>query len=142
MSSAAAGASAHSCKTKNEFGWKQPSFFNNKMTNDLTFSRAYLQGVPEEKKQELLGHIMNQFHCDLIRNAQAGKTSYMVEEHVWRNKCRMVVRHPPPPEFKDWEFIAAIEKRYPDCKVTYEETWVDTGINNRTLKKGVVIDWS
>jgi disulfide oxidoreductase YuzD len=112
------------------------------MSNPSTFSRAYLQSIPEQKKQDLLGVIMSQFHISLVNIAAEGKTSYMVEEHVWRNKCRMVVRHPAPPEFKDWELIAAIEKKYPDCKVTYEEMWVDVGISNRTLKKGIVIDWS
>jgi hypothetical protein len=54
---------------------------------------------------------------------------------------RQHINHPIP-AFTNEELIAAIEKKYPDCKVTYEENWVDTNINNRTLKKGIMIDWS
>ena len=111
------------------------------MSNPSTFSRAYLQSVPEEKKQQLFSQIMSQFHGSLVNIAATGKTSYMVEEAVWHiyNRQRS---NPPPPQFIIEELIAAIEKKYPDCKVTYEEMWMDVGINNRTLKKGIVIDWS
>ena len=107
----------------------------------MTFSRSYLQGLHEEKKQNLIDQIITQFHGSLIQTAQTGNTSYMVDEK-FRNMFTNQRCFPPLPVFTDEEFIRAIEKKYPDCKVTYEEIWVDTEINNRTLKKGIVIDWS
>jgi hypothetical protein len=112
---------------------------------DSTYSRSYLQDLPEKRKQGLMNGLINQFHQPLVNNAAAGKTSYMVEDSVWIIHNNSMVNHPsnpPIPKFTLDEFIAAIEARYPDCKVSYQETWVDVGINNRTLKKGIVIDWS
>jgi hypothetical protein len=111
---------------------------------DSTYSRSYLQDLPEKRKQGLMNGLINQVHQPLVNNAAAGKTSYMVEESVWKTHNSMVNHpsNPPIPKFALDEFIAAIEKKYPDCKVSYQETWVDVGINNRTLKKGIVIDWS
>ena len=117
------------------------SHFSIRMNDHTTFSRAYLQRVPEEKKQNLINQIINTFHCHLIQTAQTGKTSYMVDERT-RNMFTNQRCFPPHPVFTDEEFIRAIEKKYPDCKVTYEDIWVDNGVNNRTLKKGIVIDWS
>jgi hypothetical protein len=111
------------------------------MNNIETFSRAYLQGVPEQKKQELLYSIIINFHGSLIQTAQTGKTSYMVEQSVLNGYNNNNI-NPPLPKFTYDELIVAIKKKYPDCKVTYESTWVDTGINNRTRKEGIVIDWS
>jgi len=112
---------------------------------DTTYSRSYLQGIPEKRKQDAMNSLINrESHQSLVNNAAAGKTSYMVEDSVWirHNNAVNHPSHPPIPKFTLDEFIAAIEARYPDCKVSYQETWVDVGINNRTLKKGIVIDWS
>jgi hypothetical protein len=112
------------------------------MNDNKTFSRAYLQGLPEQKKQELFSQIISQFHGWVIQTAgQMGKTSYIVEESVW-NVYKNQRSSPPPPSFTTDELVIAIWKRYPDCKVFYDEVWVDTGVNNRSLKKGIVIDWS
>lgn len=88
--------------------------------------------------------IINGFHYSLLNNAAAGKPSYMVEDSAWDIKGNMPNHpsNPPISKFTLDEFIATIEARYPDCKVSYQETWVDVGISNRTLKKGIVIDWS
>jgi hypothetical protein len=113
---------------------------------DTTYSRSYLQGIPEKRKQDTMNSLINrEFHQSLVNNAAAGKTSYMVEDSVWIRHNNSMVNHPSHPpisKFTRDEFITAIEKQYPDCKVIYQETWVDVGINNRTLKKGIVIDWS
>ena len=111
------------------------------MSNPLIFSRAYLQCIPEQRKQQMFSQIINQFHSSLVNIAAAGKTSYMVDESVWHILMRQQ-HNQPIPAFTNEELIAAIEKKYPDCKVSYQETWVDVGISNRTLKKGIVIDWS
>jgi hypothetical protein len=111
------------------------------MSNPLIFSRAYLQSIPEQRKQQAFSQIINQFHSSLVNIASTGKTSYMVDESIWNILLRQHINQPIP-AFTNEEIIAAIEKNYPDCKVTYEENWVDTRINNRTLKKGIMIDWS
>jgi hypothetical protein len=108
--------------------------------NNKVYSREYLRGVPEERKQQSIEQIINQFGLEVVNTAAAGKTSYMVDMNRTRQDNMSLA--PPPPKFTDEELIAAIQKRYPDCKVNYEEKWVETGRNTRVRKTGIVIDWS
>ena len=53
-----------------------------------------------------------------------------------------VKSYPPAPVLTDAEIIAGFFERFPGCKVYYEEVWVESGTDTKTLKKGIVIDWS
>lgn len=106
----------------------------------ITFTREYLQGVPEQRKQQHIDAIVGQFQGELVATAASGKTSYMycrpdIRGHV--NSC-----NPNQLNLTDEELILGFQTRFPGCKVSYEESWVDTGRDTRTLKKGIVIDWS
>ena len=101
-----------------------------------TFSRAFLQSAPEREKQRILEErrrysegIVNVFIQDLQKLAIEGKTRYVYTQN------------PPPPLTTD-DLIAAFQRKFPDCDVSYQETWVDLTATNRVLKKGIVIDWS
>jgi hypothetical protein len=40
------------------------------------------------------------------------------------------------------DIIGALQAKFPDCVVSFQETWVDAEDNTRVLKKGILIDWS
>lgn len=99
-------------------------------------SRSYLQGIPEQRKQERIDYIIRGFMNELHNAAAAGKTSYMYSLNAV-GQC-----NPPPPVITNDDLVSAFQKKFPDCDVSYQETWVDVNPHNRVLKKGIVIDWS
>lgn len=103
------------------------------------FSRLYLQGIPEQRKQENINNLINTFVHEICTVAAAGKTSYIYELN--NNKC-IARQYPPPPVITNDDLISAFNRRFPDCDISYQEIWVDVNSNNRVLKKGIVIDWS
>ena len=100
------------------------------MSNKI-YSRAYLQNVPAEWKQGHFDNFINQFQDDLVNVASTGKTSYNVD---------MTVLDRPPISFTENELIDAIQKRFPDCKVTWEKEWFAR--NGGGWVRIIVIDWS
>ena len=111
--------------------------------SNTVYSREYLRGVPEERKQQQFDQIINRFQYDVINSAATGKTSFMVDVNPIRQPVQQITTPPTPTfTFTDNELITAIQKRYPDCTVKYDEQWVETGRDTRKLKKGIVIDWS
>jgi hypothetical protein len=106
--------------------------------NSQTFSRAFLQSIPEQRKQQHIDMIIQGFLGQLQNEAAAGKTFYM-----YAFDERSIVRqHPPLPVITNDDLISAFQRKFPDCYVSYEERWIDINPNNRVLKKGIVIDWS
>jgi len=101
-----------------------------------TFSRSFLQAAPEREKQRIIEQrrqytdsIINGFVNDLQKIAIEGKTRYVYTQN-------------PPPTFTHEDLVAAFKLKFPDCDVSYEETWLEVNPTNRVLKKGIVIDWS
>jgi hypothetical protein len=98
---------------------------------ESVFSRAYLQGIPEERKQALFTSIIKSFHDSLIINAASGMNHYIFSGNTleaFRNRTDSWT-NAVSTSFTNLELIARIEKKYPGCKV-YEE------------EKNIVIDWS
>jgi hypothetical protein len=117
------------------------------------YSRAYLQYLPEKKKQETLQNIIQHILPSLLREASAGKTSYFYN--------MTFSAHPTDPVISIIEYIAAFKGIFTECDVSYTEEWVDRGdyfsdgermklkkgTNShpdamRILQKGITIDWS
>jgi hypothetical protein len=46
------------------------------------------------------------------------------------------------PVITNEDYISAFKQRFPGCKITYEEKWVDASSNTKHLTKGILIDWS
>ena len=95
------------------------------------FSRAYLQGIPEERKQALFTSIIKSFHDSLVINAASGKDHYVLMGstiEAFRNRTDSWT-NAVSTSFTNLELIARIEKKYPGCTV-YE------------AEKNIVIDWS
>ena len=76
---------------------------------------------------------------DIHTAAAVGGTSY---RYVRPSGPGSGMIHPPDPVLTDAEIVAGFFTRFPGCKIYYEEAWVDSGRDTRTLKKGIVIDWS
>ena len=119
-----------------------------------TYSREYLQSIPEERKQKMIDTIVSGFIHILKEAAGTGFTSYrcnlLVDEkgclrnllNPHQNRILVGSHHPPPPVLTNDDLIAGFQDRFPGCKVFYEEVWVATGPSTQNLKKSIVIDWS
>jgi hypothetical protein len=110
-----------------------------------TFSRSFLQGIPEQCKQSRIDQIIYQFINELKNAAAMGKTSYMYNV----DNCRELNKHLFPgganqtsPVITIDDLVSAFQKKFPDCNVSYKETWVDVDSKTMSLKKGIIIDWS
>ena len=117
----------------------------------MNYSRAYLRGIPEELRQQRKEELKRSFVNNLVGNvtdaASREKTSYMVEEAVYAHLQPSMQRggalYPcQNVSLTDEEIIAALKEKFPDCGISFQETWADTARNTRTLKKGILIDWS
>lgn len=98
-------------------------------------TRAFLQALPEQRKREAADQTITP-HVTAIQDwAAAGKTSYMFEPDNHRHNQR-------PNLLTTDDFVAAFQRKFPDCTVSYQETWVDVNATNRALKRGILIDWS
>jgi hypothetical protein len=105
--------------------------------NSQIFSKAYLRGIPEQRKQEYIDILINQHLHDIKEAAAQGKTSYMYKPITGGPVKRVSL-----PVITNDDLISAFKRKFPDCIVTYEENWVDVDSQNKVLKKGILIDWS
>lgn len=98
-----------------------------------TFSRSFLQGIPDQRRQCHIDNIINGFIADLHAAASAGKTSYMYVPTILRQGAPVITND---------DLVHAFQRKFPDCTISYEETWVNTDLYTKVLKKGIIIDWS
>ena len=124
----------------------------------------------EDRKAKTVTAIVEYFRGSVLDAASKEKTSYLVEgskiEELRNiNPNQFAINSTPEPnhcgmnnntnwfrqqlrqniftnKFTDEEVIAAFQAIFPDCKVAYEEKWVETGRYTQVLKTGIVIDWS
>ena len=118
----------------------------NSVSHMSVYSRAYLQGLPEERKQKWIeANVLQPIITAVNFSAGNGETSYiyklshMHSLHYGLSKGKLA----PHPTVD--ELIIAICRKFPDCAVTYEETWIDVDNHNqptKILSKRIVIDWA
>ena len=98
-------------------------------------SRAYLQGMQGANKQRYIDGIIDGMVSLIQQAAITGKASYMYDpiKDIERYKSISITTD---------DLVAALKQKFPDCDVSYEETWVEVNSVNKILKKGIVIDWS
>jgi hypothetical protein len=107
------------------------------MSTPTTYSREFLKSMPEQVKQQEIDLIVNRFIQEIRNTAARGKTSYLyVRDSQRDHRCS------PPPPLTDADLIAGFFTRFPGCNIYYDESWVETNSSTRTLKKGIMIDWS
>lgn len=104
-----------------------------------TFTRAFLQGLSAQRKREAADNAITNHVNAIMESAAQGKTSYMFEPDNIRHNQR---QHHTVPVITTEDFIAAFQRKFPGCTVSYQEAWVDVDVTNRVLKRGIVIDWS
>jgi hypothetical protein len=105
-----------------------------------TYSRDYLQAIPQQRKEQAVDSIVQTILNDIHTAAAVGGTSYRYVRPPTDGRG-FAHRHPEV-VLTDAEIIAGFFARFPGCKIYYEEAWVDSGRDTKTLKKGIVIDWS
>jgi hypothetical protein len=119
-------------------------------------SRSFLQGLPELRKQQQADQSVEAISFYIHNAATAGYTSYTYKHTPYRPNphaampAMRVVQggnasgnvQSVSPVITDEDLVAALKRKFPDCGVSYEETWVDVTPQNRILKKGIRVDWS
>ena len=113
-------------------------------------SRATLQGMQEATKQRYIDSIIDAVVTGVTNAANTGKKSYMYDiNNIGINSINSsgiiqihehnIIENKPSykPTITTNELVAALQKKFPDCDVSYQIN-SDTNI----IKKGIVIDWS
>jgi len=109
---------------------------------EQTFSREYLQGLPEEIKRNIITHVINSIVSEVKRSAIMGETSHIVEKIRITNLLKPSLSSNPKINISINDIITEMQKKFPDCIVLYEETWVNVTPSNRVLTERILIDWS
>jgi hypothetical protein len=132
-----------------------------------TFSREYLQGLPNKNKKNAINQIIQNHIGAIQQAANTGKTSYTLcltnptTTQILGNYHNTLFpsNHPrqhigqfaphAPSNLGDLnslissnEFIDEFKIKFPGCDISYEETWIDVNQTTRVLNKNIVIDWS
>jgi hypothetical protein len=113
---------------------------------DTVLSRSYLQGLPDRRKKQEMNAIFDTFLYSLERAASAGETSYFF--NMTNMKQIPPMNSPYPFDSKKSftipvdELVIEFKIKFPDCYIKYLEKWVESTVNTRVLKRGILIDWS
>jgi len=92
------------------------------------------------RKQEYIDKLITTHISSVLVAAGKGQTNYVYDPSPPQSGPVNV--YPPPPIITNEELIAALQKRLPDCDITYQEIWVNETPTKKILTKGIVIDWS
>jgi hypothetical protein len=129
------------------------------MSEAVTYSREYLQAMPEKRKRDMIeSYITNNITNAIITAAGENKTSYLfqITNESLINTSAVKVRNAEANNYLGQyfrgmnvtieDFILAFQKKFPDCKVAFVEKWIETPISltekKNVLKSGIEIDWS
>jgi hypothetical protein len=110
------------------------------------YTREYLINLPIQlRKQHVQQSCQDKIHA-VLHEARSGKTSCMVPIPEAPAPSRGIIMHGQnqwnsTPPTKD-EIAELLKEAFPDCKITYEEDWVETSPGKKELKKGIKVDWS
>ena len=127
--------------------------------NSKTYSRSYLQGIQEKTKQDYIDNIIHQNVHLIHRAAVQGDTSYMYDINIFPAKPTNI------PVLTNKDYISGFQRMFPDCDITYKESWIDSTLDSRIqrnytlsymkepgeiitnqeikiLKKGFLVVWS
>ena len=135
-----------------------------------SYSRQYLQGLPEAHRRQMIEndvfHLFLQMEQRLKAAALRGETRYLHDMSQWAQQQyqRRLADHqqrvgqaanfskaeaqllqqkgPDPPEPPSDELLAGLKEKFPDCALSFQEDWVETRQGVRELKKGILVDWS
>ena len=107
-----------------------------------TYSRADLQQMQTKyRKDNLIQYIEYNVTNNVCSCAREGKTQYFWMNPISKNHLGGVA-HPAHYPFTNEELIGVLKEKFPDTRVEYQETWVETRPGVKEQKKGFLIDWS
>ena len=120
-----------------------------------TYSREFLQSLPEKKKYQEIKVMISTFSQLLLQNAENGQTSYFFDMSNIRRispsdintkqggKQGGGIYNPiPATTMANEEIAQRFQAAFPDCSVKYDEQWVETNASTKVFKRGITIDWS
>jgi hypothetical protein len=109
-----------------------------------TFSRAYLQSLPSEHKKILIDNYLKPFVQEIQEVAKKGKISYMIPIYEASNNPHIIRNYKMfcPDIATNDDLMDALKKIFPQCDVFYYQGWSETSATTKSLKKGIIIDWS
>ena len=121
------------------------------LTQMQTYSREFLQSLPDKKKQQEIEVMINTFKQFLHQAAENGQTSYFFDmtnmrkvtpdptlKHVVQTKAALNSQTTMTNE----EIVMRFQTAFPDCSVRYGEEWMESNASTKVLKRGITIDWS
>lgn len=112
------------------------------MSSSQVFSRNELRSLPvKHQKEQILEFITKVIQPGVLACAKQGKTQCLWEPPPVRHHLGGY-GFPPLPPFTTEELIAALQEKFPDSTVKYQETWVETRPGVKEEQKGILIDWS
>ena len=104
-----------------------------------TITRAYLKGMQEQHRKELINTFIVQPHIGLLKNmAIQGKTSYTYYENNHIEYCQLLELGPITQE----ELINGFRRVFPDCTISYEIVVVESIPGLKISQGAIIIDWS
>lgn len=121
------------------------------------YSRSYLQDLPEKIKREKIDQIIKEFRSDIYEYAARGKTSYrfrivyqapllhqadILHHNVFYKEVTSNSNGNIPANISIDELIAGFQRNFPECQISYDESWIDETPTRRYLSKAIIIDWS
>ena len=115
--------------------------------NNNVFSRNYLQNIPNENKINEVNNMINQFIGDLTRVAGQGQKSYfynMTNMQFVRNNqgAENIINNNQTYSVPMDELLVMFRNKFDGCIVSYQEIWTECIGGARTVKRGILIDWS
>ena len=107
-----------------------------------TYNRITLQQMePNYRKEKVYHFVDTNITCAILHSARMG-----LKEYFWVNPVTKHhlggQPHPSSSPFTNEELVEALKEKFPDTKIEYQETWIETRPGVKEQKKGILIDWS
>ena len=118
---------------------------------EKVYSRSYLQGMPEERKKQLIDKMIQEFIHELIALSARGETSYrfpivyqtpLLHQTGMKPQIINTSHGNIPANISIDELVARFQSKFPECQISYDESWIDQSATRRYLSKAIIIDWS
>lgn len=110
------------------------------------FSRKELQEYKDVMIRKRAHWVVAEHYRNILQSAEYGSNAYLVSLNTENKTTCLPMGVNPLPEPTTEDILSAFKEIFPDCSVTYNESWVDQppmrNQQTRVLKKSILIDWS
>lgn len=121
-------------------------------TQMQTYSREFLQSIPEKKKQQEFDAMVQNFWNALYQVAESGQTLYFFDmtnirkvsspDLTQRNVIQTARSINTQTTMTNEEIVTRFQQKFPECLIKYSEEWVESNASTKILKRGITVDWS